>query len=79
MQIRSRAYLQIISRLRALRVWLSTSEDPSVREASLLLIFVAVVLALLLAMLAVDLHSVELQSLGVTGGPFPVAPVFKSP
>lgn len=69
----------MISRLRTLRVRLSPAEDPSRREASPLLILVAVVLALLLAMLEVDLHSVELQTLGLTGSAFPVDPVFSGP
>lgn len=66
MQIRSRAYLQMISRLRTLRVWLSPSEDPTAREASPLLIYIVVVLVLLLAMLEIDLHKVELQAVGLT-------------
>jgi hypothetical protein len=79
MQIRSKTYLQVVSRLRALRVLLSRGEDPTAREASPLLTYIAVVLALLLAILEVDSHSIELQSLGLTGDSFPVGPVFKSP
>jgi hypothetical protein len=79
MQVRSKTYVQVVSRLRALRVLLSPGEDPAAREASPLLTYIAVVLALLLAMLGVDSHSIELQSLGVTGGAFPVDPLFKSP
>jgi hypothetical protein len=79
MQIRSKAYLQFVSWLRALRVVLSPGGDPAVREASPLLTFVAVVLVLLLAILEVDSHSVELQSLGLKEGSFPVHPSFKGP
>ena len=79
MQIRSKTYLQLISRLRALCLSLSPDGDPAAREASPMLLLIAIVLALLLAMLEVDLHSAELQSLGLTGGPFPVDPTFKSP
>jgi len=79
MQIRSKTYLQVVLRLRALRVLLSPGVDPATRQASPLFIYVAVMLALLLAMLEVDRHSIELQSLGLTGGPFPVDPLFKSP
>jgi hypothetical protein len=79
MQIRSKTYLQVVSRLRVLRVLLSPGQDPAAREVSPLLTYVAVVLALLLAMLEVDSHSIELQSLGLTGGAFPADPLFKSP
>jgi hypothetical protein len=79
MQIRSKAYLQMISWLRALHGSISPNEEPSSREVSPLLIFIAVVLAMLLAMLEVDLHSAELQSLGLMGSAFPVDPVFKDP
>jgi hypothetical protein len=79
MQIRSRAYLQMISWLRALHGPISPNEQPSSREVSPLLIFIAVVLAMLLAMLEVDQHSAELQSLGLIGGAFPIDPVFQGP
>lgn len=79
MQIRSNAYLRVVSLLRALRVMLSPSEDPAAREVSPLLSYIAVVLALLLAILEVDSHSIELQSFGLTGGAFPVDPLFNSP
>jgi hypothetical protein len=79
MQVRSKAYLRMISRLRALRALLSPSEDPTAQEASPLLIYIAVVLALFLAMLEVDLHSAELRSLGLTGALFPIDAVFVSP
>lgn len=79
MQIRSKTYLQVVSRLRVLRVLFSPGQDPAAREVSPLLTYIAVVLALLLAMLEVDSHSIELQSLGLTGGAFPADPLFKSP
>jgi hypothetical protein len=79
MQIRSKAYLQTISRLRALRGLMSPREEPTAQKASPLLIYIAVVLALLLVMLEIDLHSAELQSLGLTDGSFPVDPIFRSP
>jgi hypothetical protein len=44
-----------------------------------LLIFVAVVLAVVLAMLEADLHTAELQSLGLTGIAFPTDPALKGP
>ena len=79
MHVRSKAYLQIISRLRALRLLLSPHEDPAAQEASPLLIYIAIVLGCLWAMLEADLHSAELQALGLWGGPFPVNPVFVAP
>ena len=78
MQIRSKAYLQFVSWLRAMRILLSPGDDPASREASPLLTYIAVVLVLLLAILEVDHHSIELQSLGLTEGPFAVDS-FKGP
>ena len=79
MQIRSKTYLQMISWLRALHNSLSPNKEPSSREVSPPLIFVAVVLAVLLAMLEIDLHTPELQSIGLTGDAFPTDPVFQGP
>jgi hypothetical protein len=79
MHIRSRAYLQVISRLRALRLLLSPPDNPAAQETSPLLIYIAIVLACLWAMLEADLHSVELQALGLGGGPFPGNPSFVGP
>ena len=78
MQMRSRAYLQVISRLRAFRAFLWRSDDATTEEAAPLLVFTAIVLALLLVILEVDLHSFELQSLGLLGGSG-IDPVFMSP
>ena len=79
MQIRSKAYLQVISRLRALRVVRTPQGEPTPRQASPALIFAAAVLALLLAILMADRHSAELRSLGLAGNPHPVDPIFMSP
>jgi len=51
-------------RLRRLHIWLSHRSNQA---ASPLLIFVAVVLALLLAILEVDRHDATLQFLGLPG------------
>lgn len=75
MQMRSKAYLLMISRLRNIRALLSSADDP----ATPLLIFVAVVLALLLAMLEVDQHNAELQALGLLGDPTGIKPDFMGP
>ncbi|PJG56400.1 hypothetical protein CVM73_05200 [Bradyrhizobium forestalis] len=68
----------MIARLRLLRA-IDGLQDPAAREASPFLLLVAVVLALLLAILEVDLNSAELQSLGLMGNAFSADPVFKSP
>ncbi|KGT75694.1 hypothetical protein MA20_31255 [Bradyrhizobium japonicum] len=70
MQIRSKAHLLMVSHLRGLRALLASAHDPAVKtskEASSLLIFIAVVLTLLLAILEVDQHRATLQSLGLLG------------
>ncbi|UPK39349.1 hypothetical protein IVB18_20240 [Bradyrhizobium sp. 186] len=78
MQGRSGSLLRMISRLRAVRVLMS-APDPAARESSPLLILTVIVHVMLLAMLEVDLHSADLQSLGLMGDAFSAAPVFKSP
>jgi len=78
MQGRSGPFLRMMAWLRILRT-LDGPQDPTAREASPFLILVAIVLALLLAMLEVDLNSAEFQSLGSMGNSFSVDPIFKSP
>ncbi|MGY4286259.1 hypothetical protein ACVWXO_005479 [Bradyrhizobium sp. LM2.7] len=78
MQGQSRPWLRMISWLRAVRVLL-IAKDPAAREASPLLVLTVVVLMLLLAILEIDLHSADLQSLGLMGDAFSIDPVFKSP
>lgn len=78
MQGRTGPILQLIARLRVFRA-IDDLQDPAAREASPFLFLVAVVLALLLAILEVDLNSAGLQSLGLMGNAFSADPVFKSP
>lgn len=78
MQGRSRPLLQMISWLRAVRVSMSVA-NPAAGDASPLLIVTVIVLALLLAILEVDMHSADLQSLGLLGDAFSIDPAFKSP
>lgn len=78
MQGQSRPLLRIISWLRAVRVLL-IAPDPASPEASPLLVLTVVVLMLLLAILEVDFHSADLQSLGLMGDAFLIDPVFKGP
>lgn len=74
MQMLSKGYLLVISHLRGLRALLSSTDDPATREPSSILIFVAVVLALLLAILEVDQHSAALHSLGLLSDPTATQP-----
>lgn len=78
MQGRTRPFLQMLARLRALRA-LGGSQDPDSRNASPFLILIAVVLALLLVILEVDLNHSALQSFGLMGDAFSADPIFKSP
>lgn len=78
MQGRSRPLRQMISWLRAARVSM-IAPNLSAGEASPLLILTVVVLALLLAILEVDMYSADLQSLGLMGDAFSIDPAFKSP
>jgi hypothetical protein len=78
MQIRSRAYVQLIARLRALRVRRRQSDDAKAQQASPLLVYIATVLALLLVILEVDLHGGQLRSLGLLGDS-QLDPIFMGP
>jgi len=78
MHIRSKTYLQMLARLRALGHSMSHVSEPASQEASPSLIFVVVGLTLMLAMLEADLHSAELHALGLFG--FPIdEPIFCGP
>lgn len=68
----------MISWLRAARVSMIAPNLPT-GEVSPLLILTVVVLALLLAILEVDMYSADLQSLGLMGDAFSIDPAFKSP
>ncbi len=78
MQMHPKAYLQLIARLWHFRALRPRSRDPATQEASTLLIFIVVVLALLLAVLEVDLHRALLQSFGLAGD-LGISPIFMSP
>jgi hypothetical protein len=80
MQIPSKAYERFISFCRALRD-LIPPHDPAVpAQTSPSLAFAAAVLALLLAILEVDLHRAELHSIGLLSGDTDsVEPIFVGP
>jgi hypothetical protein len=65
MQMRSKAYLHLISLWRLLRNAISPHREGVPAEASPSLIYTTAVLALLFAILEVDAHQVELRSLGL--------------
>ena len=79
MQIRSKTYLHFISLWRSLRNLISPHDGDVPRQTSPSLIWIAVVLATFLAILEVDLHGGELESLGLRGNHAPPPAAFLSP
>ena len=79
MHIRSRTYLHLISMWRSLRDAIPPHQDNVPAEASPALIYAAIVLAFLLAILEVDAHRVELEALGLLASDYPVPAAFLSP
>lgn len=78
MHIRTKAYLQAIARWRSAKGLRPRHQDVARQPTSPLLIFTAV-LALLLAILEIDLHAAELQSLGLLGNAIAIDPMLLSP
>ncbi|MBR0823968.1 hypothetical protein JQ596_00375 [Bradyrhizobium manausense] len=79
MHIRAKAYLQLIARWRSARALLSRRQGAASRKASPALILAATTLALLLAILEIDLHAADLQSLGLLGHYVAIDPMLLSP
>ena len=79
MQIRPKTYLQLISLWRLLRDAIPPHHDDVPAAASPSLIYAAIVLASLLAILEVDAHRGELESLGLLGGDYFTQAAFLSP
>jgi hypothetical protein len=79
MQIRLKAYLHFISRWRSLRAAIPPRHADARHRASPGLIYVAVVLALFLAILEVDAHRSELESLGFLGRDYAIPADFVGP
>jgi hypothetical protein len=65
MQIRPKTYLHFMSLWRSIRDAIPPHHDDVPREAAPLLIYAAVVLAFLFAILEVDAHRGELERLGL--------------
>ena len=79
MQMRSKTYLQFISLWRSFRGLITPHDGDASTETSTTLIFIAVVLAVSLAILEVDLHRDKLEALGLLTKDYPVAASFVSP
>jgi hypothetical protein len=79
MQIRPRTYLHFISLWRSFRDSLPPRRGDVRAETSPSLIYTVVVLAFLLALLEVDAHRDELESLGLLGHSYPIPVAFFSP
>ena len=79
MQIRFKEYLRFISLWRSLGYLRSPNDDNAQSRASPALVFTAVVLASLLAILEIDVHRGELEQLGLLARGFPVEAIFVSP
>ena len=79
MHIRSRTYLQFISLWRSFRHWILPQHVHAPAETSPFLIYVAVVLALLLAILEIDVHQGQLKSLGLVTAYVPIDAAFLGP
>jgi hypothetical protein len=78
MQIRPKTYLHFISLWRSLRDAIPP-HDGDVPAASPSLIYAAVVLVFLLAILEVDAHRGELEALGLLGHDYPIPTAFLGP
>ena len=79
MHIRPKTYLHLISVWRSIRDTISPHRDGVPAEASPSLIYAAVVLAFLLAILEVDAHRGELEALGLLGRDHSIQTVFLGP
>jgi len=79
MQIRPWTYLHLMSAWRSLRDAIAPHHDDVPSEASPSLVYAAVVLAVLLAILEVDAHRGELDSHGHFGNAYPIPTAFLSP
>jgi hypothetical protein len=79
MQMRPKAYLHLISRWRSLRHAIPPHHRNVPAEASPSLVYAAVVLAFLLAILEVDAHRIELEAFGLLASDYPIPAAFFSP
>ena len=79
MQIRPKTYLHFISLWRLFHKPISPHQGDVRAEASTFLIYSVIVLVLLLAILEIDAHRSELESLGLLGRDYPIQAAFFGP
>jgi hypothetical protein len=79
MQMRPKAYLHLISLWRSLRDAIPPHRRNVPAEASPSLVYAAIMLAFLLAILEVDAHRGQLEALGLLASDDPIPTVFLSP
>jgi hypothetical protein len=79
MQIRPKTYLHLISLWRSIRDAIPPHNDDVPAEASPSLVYAAVVLAVFLAILEIDAHRGELESLCLLGRDYPIPAAFLGP
>jgi len=79
MQMRSKAYLQLVFVRRLLRDWLQNSRSDAEARASPSLSYVAIILALLLIILEIDAHRDALEAIGLARNYALNEPHFLSP
>ena len=79
MQIRPKTYLHLISLWRSNRDAIPPHHDDVSAETSPSLIYAAIVLAFFLAILEIDAHRGELESLGLLGHDYPIPAAFLGP
>jgi hypothetical protein len=79
MQMRPKAYLHLIWLWRSLRDAIPPRRRNVPAEASPSLVYAAIVLAFLLAILEVDAHRGQLEALGLLASDDPIPTVFLSP
>jgi hypothetical protein len=79
MQIRPNTYLHFISWWRSLRESIPPRNGDVPAKASPSLIYTAIVLMSLLAILEIDAHRAKLESLGLLGQDYPIPAAFLGP
>lgn len=79
MQRLSKLYARLISLCHVARVRKSWQDSKTETSASPILVFVAVALLLILAILEIDLHSNELRAIGLISSEKGADPVFVGP
>lgn len=79
MQIRSKAYLRFVWLCRSIRGMVPPHHNDVPVGTSPVLIYIAIVLALFLAMLEIDRHRVELDSIGLLRNGYLIDPTFVGP